>query len=64
MRLPDTVTIGSRDLPLGARGLEGMTFRVRYTPPLRFRIWLALRLMSLAVWLIGGEADIAPEEST
>ena len=62
MRLPDTVTIGMRDLPPGARGLGGMTFQVRYSIPLTLRLRIGFAFVRAGVWLIGGAADIAESE--
>jgi hypothetical protein len=64
VRLPQTVTIGSRDLPPGARGLEGMTFQVRYSIPLTLRLRLGFAFVRAGLWLIGGTADIASDDGT
>lgn len=56
MRLPETVTIGVSEL-----SRNPMTFRVRYSRPLRFRVWLAMRLIYVAAWFACGSVDVQPE---
>jgi hypothetical protein len=55
---PDHVTLGVRDR-LG----KDLTVTVRYTAPLRFRMWLATIAFRFGIWCVGGSADIGAAES-
>lgn len=52
MKFPDHITI---DTSMMFKGWKGLTIDVRYTKPVKFRIWLALRLVRVAAWLVGGK---------
>lgn len=35
---------------------DDLTFTIRVSRPLRFRLWLAIKAAQLAAWLAGGKA--------
>lgn len=52
MKFPDHITI---DTSAMLNGWKDLTINVRYTRPVKFRIWLALKLIRAAGWLVGGK---------
>jgi hypothetical protein len=56
--MPETVTIGSEVL-----GRSTLTFKIRYSLPLRLRLRLAVLFARCAAWCVGAKTDIAPEQS-
>ena len=58
MMFPDHVTVNSSML---LNGFKDLTIDVRYTGPVRLRLWVALRLVRFAGWLVGGKVRAEPE---
>lgn len=58
MNLPDHITV---DVSTMLKGWKDLTIDVRYTKPVRFRIWLALKLIRVAAWLVGGKMQAEDE---
>lgn len=56
MQLPSTVTIGA-----GVLSRTGFAIKVRYSAPFRIRVWLAVQLVRVAGWLMGGTVDAQQE---
>lgn len=57
MKLPSSIVIGVRDLPK----LGTFTVNIRHSRPLRLRLWLAIKLVGAATWLIRGNVNAKPE---
>jgi len=53
MKTAGELTLATSDL----RGL-GYTIRVRYSGPLRFRLWLAGHVIRFAAWLLCATTDV------
>lgn len=60
MRLPSTITVRFADWQRSGP----MLITVRYSAPLRARLWLAIQLTRLVAWLVSGTADVAREDVT
>lgn len=58
MRLPDSITIGANDL---FPEMEGTRFDVRYSAPLRGRLWLGFALIRLGARILGVRLDSGPD---
>ena len=54
MKLPHTITVDTSILNDPA---QRRTFTVRYTAPLRFRLWLGVKLLHAAAWCFGADLD-------